>query len=84
MSFLGRVLDETMSCETMALRVTEKVNSRLKFLYRVNQFFDDLISQTILCNNLIKPHFDYTCTAWDQNLTKTTKRYDASYTNQIH
>ena len=32
-NYLGCVLDETMSNETMALRVIEKINSRLKFLY---------------------------------------------------
>ena len=32
-NYLGCMLDETMSGETMALRVIEKINSRLKFLY---------------------------------------------------
>ena len=33
-NYLGCALDETMSGETMALRVIEKINSRLKFPYR--------------------------------------------------
>ena len=59
MNYLGCVLDETMSGETMALRVIEKINSRLKFLYRKNR--------------LIQPHFDYACTVWYPNLTKRLK-----------
>ena len=39
-NYLGCMLDESMSGETMALRVIEKINSRLKFLYRKNRFLD--------------------------------------------
>ena len=39
-NFLGCVLNETLSGETMALRVTEKINSRPKFLYRKKRFLD--------------------------------------------
>ena len=59
MNYLRYVLDETMPGETMALRVIEKINSRLKFLYRKNR--------------LIQPHFDYACTVWYPNLTKRLK-----------
>ena len=38
-NYLGCVLDETMLGETMALRVIEKINSRLKFHCRKNRFF---------------------------------------------
>ena len=38
-NYLRCVLDETMSGETMALRVTEKINYRLKFLYRKKSAF---------------------------------------------
>ena len=34
------MLDESMSSETMALRVIEKMNSELKFLYQKNWFLD--------------------------------------------
>ena len=33
-TYLGCVLDETMSGEPMALKVINKINGRLKFLYR--------------------------------------------------
>ena len=58
-NYLGCMLDESLSGETIALRVIEKINSRLKFLYRKNR--------------LIQPHFDYACTVWYPNLTKRLK-----------
>ena len=61
-----------MSGETMALRVTEKINSRLKFLYRKDRFLDVPLRR-LLWNDLIQPHFDYACTAWYQQLTKKLK-----------
>ena len=60
---MGCMLDETMSGETMALRVVEKINSKLKFLYRENRFLD-LLLRRLLCNALIQPYFDYACIAW--------------------
>ena len=61
-----------MSSETMALRVTEKINSRLKFLYRKNRFLDVPLRR-LLSNALLQPHFDYGCTAWYPKLTKKLK-----------
>ena len=72
MNYLGCTLDESMSGETMALRVIEKSNSRLKFLYRKNRFLDVPL-HSLLCNALIQPHFDYACTAWYPNLSKKLK-----------
>ena len=65
--YLECMLDESMSGETMALRVIEKINSRLKFLYRKNRFLDVPLYR-LLCKALIQPHFDYSCTAWYPNL----------------
>ena len=56
----------------MALRVIEKINSGLTFLYRKNQFLDVPLRR-LLCNTLIQPHFDYACTAWYPQLTKKLK-----------
>ena len=61
-----------MSGKTMALRVIEKSNSRLKFLFRKNRFLDVPLRR-LLCNTLIQPHFDYTCTVWYPNLSKKLK-----------
>ena len=69
MNYLGCVLDETILGETMALRVIEKINYRLKFLYRKNRFLDVLLRR-LLCNALIQLHFYYACTAWYPNLSR--------------
>ena len=37
-TYLGCILDETMSGESMALKVINKINSRLKFLHRKTNF----------------------------------------------
>ena len=83
MNYLGCMLDESLSGETIALRVIEKINSSLKFLYRKNRFLDVPLC-ILLCNALIQPHFDYACTAWYAKLDKETKRSAASYTKQMH
>ena len=72
-TYLGCVLDETMSGEPMALKVVNKINSELKFLYRKNRFLSPEL-QRMLCNVLIQPHFDYSCPAWYTNLTEKTKK----------
>ena len=71
-NYLGCVLDESVVGETMALRVIEKTNSRLRFLYRTNRFLDVPLRR-LLCNALIQPHFDYACTGWYPNLSKKLK-----------
>ena len=71
-NYLACMLDESISGETMALRVTEKINSRLKFLSFKNRFLDVLLRR-LLCNALIQPHFDYACTAWYPHLSNKLK-----------
>ena len=63
------MLDETMSGETMALSVINKVNNKLKFLSRKNRFLTPTLRR-LLCNALIQPHFGYACSAWYPNLNK--------------
>ena len=70
--YLGCILDETMSGETMALSVINKINNNLKFLYRKNRFLTPTLTR-LLCNALIQPHFDYACSAWYPNITKKLK-----------
>ena len=72
-TYLGCVLDETMSREPMALKVITKMNGKLKFLYRKNRFLSPELRR-MLCNALIQPHFDYACPAWYPNLTEKTKK----------
>ena len=61
-----------MAGKTMALRVIERFNSRLKFLYRKNRFLDVPLRK-LLFNALLQPHFDYVCTAWYPEWTKKLK-----------
>ena len=57
-----------MCGEVMALTVVNKINNKLKSLYRKNSFLTPAVRR-LLCNGLIKPHFDYACSAWYPNLT---------------
>ena len=70
--YLGCTLDESLSGESMALNVIDKINSRLKFLHRQNRFLTPPLRR-LLCNALIQPLFDYACTAWFPNLSKKLK-----------
>ena len=51
-TYLGCILDETMSGESLALKVIKKINSRLKFLHRKNKFLTPALRR-LLCNALI-------------------------------
>ena len=55
----------------MTLRVIEKTNSRLKFLYRKNRFLD-VHFRRLSCNALIQPQ-----------IRQITKGKAASYTKQM-
>ena len=61
-----------MSGESMALKVINNINSRLKFLHRKNKFLTPALCR-LLCNALIQPHFDYALSAWYPNLTQKMK-----------
>ena len=67
------MLGETMSGESMALKFINKLNGKLKFIYKKNRFLSPELRIT-LCNVLIQPRFDYACPAWYSNLTKTIKK----------
>ena len=69
LKYLGYMLDETMPGETMELSVINKINNKLKFLYRKNRFLT-LALRRLICNALIQPHFDCACSACYPNLTK--------------
>ena len=81
--YLGCILDETMSGETMALSVINKINNKLKFLYRKNRFLTPTLRR-LLCNALIQPHFDYAGSAWYRNLTKKLKKQNPDLSEQMH
>ena len=69
-TYLGCILDATLSGESMALNVLNKINSRLKFLKRQENFLD-ITLRRLLCNAMIQPFFDYACSAWYPNLNKS-------------
>ena len=71
-TYLGCILDETMSGESMTLKVVNKINSRLKFLNGKNKFLTPVLHR-LLCNALIQPHFDHPLSAWYPNLIKKQK-----------
>ena len=60
------LLDKTISGETMALNVINKINNK-----EIVSLIPAL--KCLLCNALIQPHFDYACSAWYQNLKKKLK-----------
>ena len=57
-TYLGCILEETMSGESMANKVISKVNARLKFLHQKNKYLTPNLRR-LLCNALIQPHFYY-------------------------
>ena len=59
-TYLGCIFDETLSGESMAIHVINKINSRLRFLYRQNRFLNFPLRR-LLCNAMIQPFFDYAC-----------------------
>ena len=65
----------------MALNVVNKINNKLKFLYRENSFLTPALRR-LLCNALIQPHFDCACFAWYPNLTKRSKHRIQSTQNK--
>ena len=51
-TYVGFVLDESMSGERMALKVVNKINGKLKSLFRKNNFLTSELRR-MLCNALI-------------------------------
>ena len=72
-TYLGCVLDETISGETMTLKVINNLNGQLKFLYRKSRCLTKDLRR-MLYSVLIQRHFDYVCLAWYPNLNKKTKK----------
>ena len=72
-TYLGCILDESLSGESMALYVMDKINNKIKFLYRKSKYLTKSLRR-LLCNALIQPHFDYACSARYPNLNKGFKK----------
>ena len=63
-----------MSGETIPLKVTSKINWKLKFVYKKNEFLTPELRK-MLYSGIIQSHFSYACSASYEYLTeKKTKR----------
>ena len=71
-----------MSGEAMTLSVINKINENVKFFSRKNRYFTPFVSQ-LLCNALIRLHFDNVCSAWYFNLTKKIEKYNPDHSEQM-
>ena len=72
-NYLGCLFDSNLSGRGMAIKVLNKVNSRLRFLYRKQSVLNNHLRR-LLCNAIIQPHFDYASQTWYPNLTKALSK----------
>ena len=68
-NYLGCLFDLNLLGRGMAIKVLNKINSRLRFLYRKQNVLNNHLRR-LLCNAIIQPHFDYASQTWYPNLTK--------------
>ena len=68
-TYLGCILDNSLSGESIAIKVLGLINGRLQFLYRKQRFLTYPLRR-LLCNALIQPRYDYPCSAWYPSLSK--------------
>ena len=61
-----------MSGESIAQKVIIKVTARPKLLHRKNKYLTPNL-RCLLCNNLIQPYIDYSCSEWSPSLSKKSK-----------
>ena len=67
--YLGAVLEQCLSGESMVKLIIQKVNARLKFLFRKQKFLN-LHSKKLLVMSRIQCHFDYACSFWYPGLSQ--------------
>ena len=70
--YLGVLIDQELSGESMFSYTMSKVNSRLKFLYRYKNCLNQALRKQ-LCTALVLCHLDYCSTSWFSNLTSLQK-----------
>ena len=71
-TYLGAILDQTLSGASTARSIITKSTNKLKFLYRNVQSLDSK-SKAMLTSALIQCHFDYASAIWYSGLTQTLK-----------
>ena len=69
LKYLGLCIDSKLSGENIVSSIVQKVNGRLKFLYRQARFLDQK-SKFSLCSALILCHLDYSCSSWYSGLKR--------------
>ena len=72
-TYLGCLLDEEISEESMELKTIKKINQKLIFLHRKSRFLTPELRRS-LCNVIIQSHFDYACSAWYPIFTQKLKK----------
>ena len=71
-TYLGAILDQTMSGASTARSIITMSTNKLKFLYR-NARPLDCKSKAVLTSALIQCYFDYASAIWYSGLTQTFK-----------
>ena len=71
--YLGLNIDNFLSGENIVRSIVEKVNARLKFLYRHRKHLDFKCRMTLV-SALIQCYFDYSCSSWYAGLSKTLQQ----------
>ena len=63
LEYFGCCLDSNLSRESMAMKSLRKINTKLRFLYRQNEFLNPKLRR-LQCNYIIQTHFEYACISW--------------------
>ena len=71
--YLGLSLGNQLSGEAIVNNIVEKVNARLKVLYRQCSFLEETLRKSV-CSALIQSHLDYACSSWYSGLNKILKK----------
>ena len=71
--YLGLSLGNQLSGEAIVNNIVEKVNARLKVLYRQCLFLEETLRKSV-CSALIQSHLDYACSSWYSGLNKNLKK----------
>ena len=68
-TYLGLILDQSISGYTIAEKVVLQCSNKVKFLVRnANKF--NVKTKQLLVSTLIECHFDYGCSSWYSGLSK--------------
>ena len=66
-------MDYQLTREAIVNSIVQKVNGRLKFLYRQCSFLEEKLRKSI-CSALIQCHLDNACSSWYSGLNKHLKK----------